>query len=374
MLNKSILIVTSEFPPMPGGIGNHAYNLASYLVKHGYKVRVLTNQRAHTEAQYRQFLAENKDLQITMVPRYSNPIATYMARFQAFRNLLKEESSNVVFSGKFSVWLAAIGLHNKKAWAIIHGSEIQQKGLKRWFFNRGLMKMTALISVSSFTEALLLKSYPQLLQRPHFVINNGFHLSQVDITFAERPLPQLGTCRIITVGGMHPRKGQHNIISALPTLNQYFKEVEYVVAGLPNTMLELQALAKKLKVEHQVRFVVSPETPELIQHLKESHVFAMLSETLPNGDIEGFGIAILEGMCLGLPAIGSNNSGIRDAIYHEHTGMLIQDIHDPEEIAASLQKIMQHYTYFSKEAQIWSARFTWEKVILQYRHVFEQTT
>ncbi|MGI9192872.1 MAG: glycosyltransferase family 4 protein [Chitinophagaceae bacterium] len=372
MMNKSILIVTSEFPPLPGGIGNHAYNLAVYLVKHGYKVRVLTNQRADSEEQYQRFIAENKALQITMVPRHGSAFATYNARLKAYRQLLNEESSDVVFSGKFSVWLAAMGLHKKKAWAVIHGSEIQQQGMKRWWFNRGLMKMDALVSVSSFTEAFLLKAYPHVVNQPHFVINNGFHLAQVDTTSAVRPMPETGTCRIITVGGMHPRKGQHNIISALPTLNQYFKEVEYVVAGLPNTMPELQALAKELKVEHQVRFVVSPETPELIQLLNESHVFAMLSETLPNGDIEGFGIAILEAMSLGLPAIGSKNSGIRDAIDHGRSGYLVNDIHNPDEIAEAIQAIMMDYARFSGSAQTWSSRFTWEKVIQQYLHVFEQ--
>ncbi len=374
MMNKSILIVTSEYPPLPGGIGNHAYNLAIYLVKHGYKVRVLTNQRADSEEQYHRFIAENKALQITMVPRHGSAFATYNARLKAYRQLLNEESSDVVFSGKFSVWLAAMGLHKKKAWAIIHGSEIQQQGMKRWWFNRGLMKMDALISVSSFTEAFLLNAYPHIANQAHFVINNGFHLAQVETTSAERPMPETGTCRIITVGGMHPRKGQHNIISALPTLNKYFKEVEYIVAGLPNTMPALQALAKELKVEHQVRFVVSPETHELIQLLNESHVFAMLSETLPNGDIEGFGIAILEAMSLGLPAIGSQNSGIRDAIDHGRSGYLVNDIHNPDEIAKVIQAIMFNYARFSVAAQQWSSRFTWEKVIQQYLHVFEQTS
>ncbi|MBU3676155.1 MAG: glycosyltransferase family 4 protein [Chitinophagaceae bacterium] len=374
MTNKSILIVTSEFPPLPGGIGNHAYNLAVYLVKHGYKVRVLTNYRADSEEQYQQFLAENKTLEITMVPRLGSAFATYHARLQAYRRLLKEESSDVVFSGKFSVWLAALGLHKKKAWAIIHGSEIQQQGLKRWWFNRGLLTMDALISVSSFTEALLIKSYPHLSKFPHVVINNGFSLTQHGLASAERPHPQAETCRIITVGGMHPRKGQHNIISALPTINQYFREVEYIIAGLPNTMPALQALAKELKVEHQVRFVVSPETPELIELLQQAHVFAMLSETMPNGDIEGFGIAILEGMSLGLPAIGSANSGIRDAINNGHSGYLVNDIHNPDEIATVLKAIMMDYTRFSNAAQTWSARFTWEKVILQYLHLFESTS
>ena len=42
---KSILLITSEFPPQPGGIGNHAYYLALYLSKKGYEVQVIADQR-----------------------------------------------------------------------------------------------------------------------------------------------------------------------------------------------------------------------------------------------------------------------------------------------------------------------------------------
>ena len=98
----------------------------------------------------------------------------------------------------------------------------------------------------------------------------------------------------------------------------------------------------------------------------------MLSENLPNGDIEGFGIAILEGMSLGLPAIGSKNSGIRDAIDHKKAGWLIDDIHNPEEIATALQDIMLNYHDYSTNAKSWSERFKWSNVINQYLNVFNE--
>ena len=41
MKNK-ILIISSEFPPGPGGIGNHAFNLSNGLIKRGYEVIINT--------------------------------------------------------------------------------------------------------------------------------------------------------------------------------------------------------------------------------------------------------------------------------------------------------------------------------------------
>ena len=41
-----ILIITSEFPPLPGGIGNHAFFLADYLCKMGYEISVVSDFRS----------------------------------------------------------------------------------------------------------------------------------------------------------------------------------------------------------------------------------------------------------------------------------------------------------------------------------------
>ena len=40
--NKSIILLSSEFPPGPGGIGNHAYNLSKKLSEENYDVCVIT--------------------------------------------------------------------------------------------------------------------------------------------------------------------------------------------------------------------------------------------------------------------------------------------------------------------------------------------
>ena len=370
MLNRSILLVCSEFPPMPGGIGNHAYNLAIALAKHGYRVRVLTNKRVESEEQYHAFIQANPSIEIHMVPRSTGALTTYAARIKAYGKLLKQEASDVIFSGKFSIWLAALGWHKKRAWAIIHGSEIKQSGIKRWWFKKGISKINGLISVSTFTEESFFKAFPTFKQKHHWVINNGFNLSGMLVGEKPTPLPQ--TCRIITVGGMHPRKGQQNIIAALPEIKKKFSQVQYTIAGLPNHMSTLKTQAEQLGVANHVHFVVSPETPELIRLLHESDIFAMLSENLPNGDIEGFGIAILEGMSLGLPAIGSANSGIRDAIDHQVSGILIQDIHNTQEIAQAIGQIMERYDVYSAHAITWSDNFKWEKVIQKYLTVFEQ--
>jgi glycosyltransferase involved in cell wall biosynthesis len=366
---RSVLMVTSEFPPMPGGIGNHAYNLCQYLEKNGYSIKVLTNKRTTVDSLFDNFIQDNPNFTVTAIARSSIPLVTYVKRIKAYRKLLAELPDVIIFSGKFSIWLAALGWHQSKAWGIIHGSEIKQYGWKKRLFQRGLDQLTGIISVSSFTQEKLFIDFPHLEKKQCYVINNGFELPNYD--FPERTIIP-GYCNLITVGGMHRRKGQHNLIAAIPALKQIFPHIQYTIAGLPETMESLSNLVTLLGVEEHVRFVPNPSKEELMALLHESHVFAMLSENLPNGDFEGFGIAILEGMSLGLPAIGSRNSGIRDAIHHQQSGILIDDIHNANEITAAIQTIVANYSAYSEKAITWSEQFRWSRVIQHYLNVIER--
>src|SRR5690606_22346926 len=130
-------------------------------------------------------------------------------------------------------------------------------------------------------------------------------------------------------------------------------------------------LAKQLNVEKSVIFHGALSDEALHKKLSESKIFCMLSDYLPNGDVEGFGIAVLEANHLGLPAIGSKNSGIADAIKDGYSGRLV-DPHNPQEVAEAFSEIMSNYETYSKNAIEWSKNFCWEKVITQYIKVIEQ--
>jgi phosphatidylinositol alpha-1,6-mannosyltransferase len=59
MGSKKILIITSEFPPNVGGIGNHAYSIAKYLCIENYEVSVLADLIDIDAHQLQNFKAAN---------------------------------------------------------------------------------------------------------------------------------------------------------------------------------------------------------------------------------------------------------------------------------------------------------------------------
>src|SRR5690606_38693555 len=161
------------------------------------------------------------------------------------------------------------------------------------------------------------------------------------------------------------RKGQHNIIAALPVLLKKFPELEYHIVGIPTKREKLERLAAQLGVADAVIFHGKVSESRKQELLLESDVFVMLSENTASGDVEGFGIAILEGNSVGLPGIGAKGCGIEDAISDGFSGKLIRN-KDHEAFVRALDEIIGDYGVYSQNAKKWAENFTWDKIIRRY--------
>ncbi|MEZ4854630.1 glycosyltransferase family 4 protein [Flavobacterium sp.] len=357
--SKRILLVTSEFPPLPGGIGNHAFLLAKYLQKSNYEVSVLADYRSIKEDD------GFDEAQFFKIIRVKRNFLTYINRFKKAFSLIKRNDV-VISSGKFSLWLGAflkLFFKNKKYIAVLHGSELKAgnhivQKLTKW----SLSKYDNLIAVSNFTKEYALQVNPNLKID---VINNGIEIN----TIAEKRTIS-NEINLVTVGNVTYRKGQQNVIKALPLLKEYFPSIHYHCIGIPTEKSDFLELAKELNVEHNVTFHGKLEDDDKMQLLREGTIFIMLSDIVKN-DFEGFGIAILEANSVGLPAIGSNNSGIVDAINNHFSGFLVNP-HNKEEILKAVHSILNDYANFSENAISWAYQFDWKKVIEKYVKIIEQ--
>lgn len=357
--SKKILLITSEFPPLPGGIGNHAFLLSKYLEQSNYKVSVLTDYRSVSEDD------SFDDKQELNIVRINRNLFTYLNRFiHAFSLVTKNDV--VLSSGKFSLWIGAVlkfFFKRKKYIAVLHGSEIKAgniivQKLTKW----SLSQYDNLIAVSNFTKEYALHVNPKIKID---VINNG-----IEISSTSQEKKYLSEINLVTVGNVTYRKGQQNVIKALPLLKEHFPNIHYHCIGIPTEKEAFSALAKELKVENNVTFHGKLADFEKNILLEKATIFIMLSDIVKN-DFEGFGIAILEANSFGLPSIGSNNSGIADAIKNNFSGVLV-DPHNSKEILDAVVTIMESYDSFSKNAISWTQQFDWKNVIEKYVKILEQ--
>lgn len=361
---SKISIFTSEFPPQPGGIGNHSYNLAQGLTDHGYEVIVLTDRRSETGEEESKFDAA-LDFQVVRIPRKKLIILSYLHRIKmAFH--LAGRSEVILASGKFQLWLGALlSLYKKKRnIAIVHGSELllSNKAL-RHFTEFSLRRFDKVVAVSNFTKSLLkLSSLKEV-----YVIHNGFRLrcSPMENSRPEnRPV-------LITVGNVTQRKGQQNVIKALPRILEKYPDLRYYIVGIPTEKDRLQDLARQLKVEEAIVFCGAVSEAEKCSLLGKADIFVMLSEITKKGDVEGFGIAILEANSLGVPSIGSKGCGIEEAVQDGFSGLLVNK-NNTEEIFAAVDRILENYKEYSSNAVQWAQEFRWEKVVRKYIELLEE--
>jgi phosphatidylinositol alpha-1,6-mannosyltransferase len=352
-------MISSEFPPQPGGIGSHAYQLCSHLSEKGYEVELISDNRSKTGKEETTF--DNKlDFKVHRVSVKSLRILMYFKRVY----LLFEKSKKadiILASGKFSLWI--VGFYKlffrKKTVAIIHGSEVNfTNSLLKKSINWSLKRFDLVVAVSNFTGQLV-KDLKVRLE----VIPNGFN-EWKDFKVIEN-YDIVGDPVLTTVGNVTERKGQENVIKHLPQLLGKYPEIHYHCIGIPTEVERLKQLANELNIQDNVTFHGRLPYNEVYKILLKSDVFVMLSSETKTGDVEGFGIAILEANSLGVPAIGARGCGIEDAIKHGKSGYLVS-VDSSEEFESSLENILENKSKFKESAMEWSKKFTWNNIIEKY--------
>jgi glycosyltransferase involved in cell wall biosynthesis len=131
--------------------------------------------------------------------------------------------------------------------------------------------------------------------------------------------------RILFLGNVTYRKGLHTLLQAVKSLGSKVK-VD-VVGGLtsePRYAYEMERYVLTQGLSSIVKFHGALDNQPLIEIYKRAHIMVVPSS------YEGFGIVYLEGMCFGLPAIGTTTGGASEIITHGRDGYLIQ----PEDVSS----------------------------------------
>jgi phosphatidylinositol alpha-1,6-mannosyltransferase len=357
--SKQLLIVTSEFPPQPGGIGNHAFNLASQLRLNGYDVTVIADERS-TDGEEEKLFDSSLPFRVFRIKRYRLNLWTYLMRILVYKRI-SNKFSTIIASGKFALWLVGLDffLSKDKKVAVIHGSEVNLQGAYKHLTNRSLQNFGAVVAVSKFTKSLV----ASLNLKNIYVIPNGLVIDEFDIIINKQKLK--GFPKLITVGAISQRKGQHNVIGKLPELIKIYPKIHYHLVGILSEKEKLLKFANNLNVTNYITFHGIVSRKKLISLLYESDIFVMLSEETIKGDVEGFGISLLEANYMSLPTIGSKNCGIEDAINNYKSGILI-DYKDTEAFRIALEEILHNKDEYIKNAKLWAIEHSWETIIKKY--------
>jgi len=364
---KNILLISTEFPPGPGGIGNHAWNIARQLDKQ-FSIDVLTISDYVTNKECLEFDKKER-FYIHRFERKSLPTLTYLIRtFQIIKHLTRQEYSHCIVSGHFSLLMSTVIKRikkNIKLVGIFHGDELLQTNfIMKILLHYSLKKLDIIISVSRYTDSFLPEKFANF--RKKFIISNGVNLEQFNNSNEKVINVKLkGSPRLLTVGSITDRKGQINLINALPELIKKYPLIHYHCVGLPLEKNRLKAKAVELNVMNYVTIHGFIPNHELSNIFNQTDVLIMLSQSNLKLYAEGFGIAILEANVFGVPALGSKNTGIEDAIIHKTTGILINP-YSIDEIVQGIKDIIANRKKLSENAINWAHEHSWDNISVKY--------
>jgi glycosyltransferase involved in cell wall biosynthesis len=125
--------------------------------------------------------------------------------------------------------------------------------------------------------------------------------------------------RILFLGNVIERKGLHTLLEAIrPSTFDLRLDVIGSLTTDPEYANQMQEMVKVNGLSSTVHFHGALNNEPLIEKLRQAHVLVVPSS------YEGFGIVYLEGMCFGLPAIGTTAGAAGEIIEDGKTGYLIE--------------------------------------------------
>jgi glycosyltransferase involved in cell wall biosynthesis len=153
-----------------------------------------------------------------------------------------------------------------------------------------------------------------------------------DLTPMERRPPAHPT--LVTVGQLIARKRQADVLRAMWVLRDRHPDLRYRLIGDGPERDRLALLARELGLAERVEFTGPLSHEEALRRGRDASVFVM-----PSTD-EAFGVAYVEAMAAGLPAIGSRGEPGPEDIARLGHGMRLVPPGDPEALAGEIDALL----------------------------------
>lgn len=202
----------------------------------------------------------------------------------------------------------------------VHGIDVWQapKALHRLC----VRQVSAVWSVSNYTRERM-NTWAKLPASRYTIIPNTIHPERYGMAPKRADLLQRyglqGKKVILTLARLDSReryKGIDEVLEALPSLLVQEPSLCYLIAGDGDDQARLATKAKQLGVADQVVFAGYVPEADKADLLRLADVFAM------PGRGEGFGIVYLEALACGVPVVGSQLDGSREALRGGELGEL----------------------------------------------------
>jgi len=362
------LVITNDFPPRPGGIQTFGYEIVRRFDPESVTVLTSNCDGAAEFDAAQEFKIVRANTQ-TLVPSKST---LGMAR----EIVVAENITRVLFGAAAPLGLLASPLRKLGVKNIVGMTQGHETG---WAMTPGTRQALRKIGndtdfltyLSEYTHQKIAKALsPQAALRMRRMVPgvNVSEFSPVNSAAGQALRSKLGWLErpvIVCVSRLMARKGQDELIKALPEIQLTARNASLIIVGDGPYRKDLQHLVSNLNLQQFVHFTGKVDQSELSSWYAAGDIFAMPCRTRMGGwDVEGLGIVFLEGSATGLPVIVGDSGGAVDAVVDGETGYLV-DGRNTSEIAQRIAFLFSNPEVAAKMGEAgrkWvTNEWTWEE-------------
>jgi phosphatidylinositol alpha-1,6-mannosyltransferase len=322
----TVLVVTNDFPPRPGGIQTFVYELARRLPPEQVVVF------ASTWRDCAAFDAEQPFRVVRHPVRVLLPTPGVRSRLQELAG--EVGATSVLFGAAAPLGLLGPALRSAGAIrlvALTHGHEAgwaQLPGARRLLrrIGDGVDTVTYLGEYTRrrIAGALSPAAAQRMVRLTPGVDTDVFRPAPADADRIRQQHGLVGRPLVVCVSRLMPRKGQDTLLAAWPSVRAAVTGAALLLVGGGPYRARLQQSIERGGLGGDVVMTGSVPAPVLAGYFGCGDVFAMPCRTRNGGlDVEGLGIVYLEASASGLPVVAGDSGGAPDAVLPDRTGYVV---------------------------------------------------
>ena len=295
-------------------------------------------------------------------------------KISILKSILKSQKVECVIGDSWKSFELAIdylNLFNVPTICLAHGNELVKKNNNQFKrLKNTLNKVSSVVCNSNFTKNLIKKLE---IKKP--IIRTIYPGVEDSSLIPEKIIPSvIGDPILLTLSRLEKRKGHKFVIEMIPKLKEKFPKILYVIAGSGKELINLKNIVRYLKLYNHVIFVGDVNSKEKKFLLNKASLMVMPTiDDISNRSIEGFGISYIEAALQKLPSIASNVGGSAEAVLHNKTGIILEDIdslYEKIELVLTNDPLLSNLGKAAYERA--SKEFKWPIIVKIYLKLIEE--
>ncbi len=361
---RPLFLITHEFYPKRGGIATFAEEIAKASVGLGFDVEVWAQSAPPSREKRWPFRLRRLPLAGTHDLRCQIKLATQLI---AERRRLRYATVYLPEPGPMLAMMLmqrVPGFRPKQLILTFHGSEIlkfHRNPVTRRLTHQLITRANRISTLTHYTHNLLIDRFPAAKGKT-FLTPGALRSDFVVVPDRPMHLPA-DKLIVLTVGRLHPRKGQILTLQALQALAPRFRQrIEYWIVGEHSRHHYEQKLREAAtNSDFKVRFFGELPDDELDRVYAHADIFAMTSIDYRQS-VEGFGLVYLEAAAHGLPVVAHAIGGVSEAVVDGETGLCVPPNH-PAQLTAAFERLISDDALRQRlgdAGRAWAHRNTWK--------------